>query len=140
LIAASLGNRTPRQCRERWRHYLQPVIKSSSWTLEEDDILRRGHAALGPKWSVIALSLPGRTEVNIKNRWTKLCRPKPIHPQRRSREDMQPIPPPLQQFSLPESQADSFARPIHMKLPPISEICPDWISPSQCMFRCSQLS
>ncbi|OHT05741.1 Myb-like DNA-binding domain containing protein [Tritrichomonas foetus] len=73
-ISEALGTRTPRQCRERWRHYLKPVIKPTSWTQEEDQLLEMKFNELGPKWSIIAPFLPGRTEVNVKNRWTRICR------------------------------------------------------------------
>ena len=72
-IAAAL-NRTPRQCRERWKHYLSQTIEKSPWTSQEDAILEKMHVEIGPKWSIIAQSLPGRTDVNIKNRWALLCR------------------------------------------------------------------
>ncbi|OHT09882.1 r2r3-MYB transcription factor [Tritrichomonas foetus] len=75
-ISQVLGTRTPRQCRERWRHYLKPEINYSSWTLEEDRILETNFSEFGPKWSIIATFIPGRTQVNVKNRWARLCRHK----------------------------------------------------------------
>ena len=73
-IAASLNNRTARQCRERWKHYLSQQIKQEPWSAEEDAILDSKFKEFGSKWSIIAQSLPGRTDVNIKNRWALLCR------------------------------------------------------------------
>ena len=73
-ISETIGRRTSRQCRERWRHYLKPEISQSSWTKDEDSILEEKYNEFGPKWSIIATFLPGRTEVNAKNRWTRLCR------------------------------------------------------------------
>jgi hypothetical protein len=75
-IAERLGSRSARQCRERWKHYLKPSIKNSEWSGEEDAILEREYAVHGPKWSIISSVLPGRTEVNVKNRWARLCRQK----------------------------------------------------------------
>ncbi|OHT14534.1 hypothetical protein TRFO_15062 [Tritrichomonas foetus] len=73
-ISKLLTSRTPRQCRERWKHYLSPGIDNSPWTPEEDEILEHRYLILGPKWSLIRESLPGRTDVNIKNRYALLCR------------------------------------------------------------------
>jgi hypothetical protein len=73
-VSSKLGTRTPRQCRERWRHYLHPVIETSPWSAEEDALLEEEYRKVGPKWSQIALMFRGRTEVNLKNRWTRLNR------------------------------------------------------------------
>jgi hypothetical protein len=73
-IANALDDRSPRQCRERWRNYLKPVIDSTAWRPDEDQILMREFQNLGRQWTAIAVFLPGRTEVNVKNRWSKLRR------------------------------------------------------------------
>lgn len=73
-ISEKLGTRTARQCRERWKHYLSPGIDASPWTSEEDLILARKVRELGPKWSLIRECLPGRTDVNIKNRYALILR------------------------------------------------------------------
>jgi hypothetical protein len=97
-IARFVPGRTPRQCRERWRHYLKPVIKSTPWTAEEDATLIREYGSLGPKWSALALFLPGRTDVNVKNRWSKLARivpcPRTSRPKFPSQMVVPPVPPP----------------------------------------------
>lgn len=74
LISESLFNRTPRQCRERWKHYLSQEINKEPWTEEEDRLLEEEYKKVGAKWSTIAKLLPGRTDVNIKNRWSLLLR------------------------------------------------------------------
>lgn len=74
LISELIGTRSPRQCRERWKHYLLPYIEKNPWTEQEDLVLRRLHDIFGHKWAKIALGLPGRTDVNVKNRWALLTR------------------------------------------------------------------
>lgn len=75
-IAAALNGRTARQVRERWKHYLSQDIQKAPWSKQEDELLERQYKKHGPKWSLIANMLPGRTDVNIKNRWALLCRKK----------------------------------------------------------------
>jgi hypothetical protein len=82
LIAQQLLNRTPRQCRERWKHYLQPGLDAGQWQPEEDALLRAQFAVFGPRWSAIRDILPNRTDVAIKNRWALLTR----KPRSRSRK------------------------------------------------------
>lgn len=76
LIAEKMNKRSARQLRERWRHYLSQNITKNPWNSEEDFILEYVYWQIGPRWSTIALYLPGRTDVNVKNRWTLLERRK----------------------------------------------------------------
>lgn len=64
------GGRTPRQCRERYRHYLDPDIRNGKWTLDEEMLLQQKYNEFGPCWSKIAGYFNGRTDVNVKNHWT----------------------------------------------------------------------
>jgi hypothetical protein len=73
-IVKDLPNRTPRQCRERWRHYLAPGLTGARWTYDEDAVLINHYHQLGSKWSIIRNYLPGRSDVTIKNRWAVLNR------------------------------------------------------------------
>ena len=98
-ISERLGSRTPRQCRERWKNYLSPGIDSSPWTHDEDAILEKMVRQLGPKWSIIRDSLPGRTDVNIKNRYALI--------QRRS----------MRQGITPDASSKPIAPPVRPVLP-----------------------
>lgn len=73
-VAAALGNRTARQCHNRYTYYLDPSINSAPWTPEEDEMLKKQYAELGPRWAVMRAFFPGRTDLNIKNRFGFLAR------------------------------------------------------------------
>ena len=72
LISQKMRNRNARQCRDRWRCYLRPTLVKSQWTDEEDRLLMEKYNEIGPKWSIIGKSLPGRSEITMKNRWKLL--------------------------------------------------------------------
>lgn len=74
LIASKMGNRTARQCRDRWKHYLCPMTNTTEWTEAEDDLLMCNYRVLGPHWGHLATLFPGRTSVGVRNRCCKLLR------------------------------------------------------------------
>jgi len=73
-IAGSISGRTSKQCRERWFHHLDPSIKRSPYTEEEDALIMSIHNTLGSKWALIARQLPGRTGEAVKTRFKTLNR------------------------------------------------------------------
>ncbi|OMJ95807.1 hypothetical protein SteCoe_701 [Stentor coeruleus] len=66
--------RLGKHCRERWLNHLDPSLKKSEWTPEEDEVILTNQAKIGNKWSIISKLLPGRTENQVKNRWKSILR------------------------------------------------------------------
>ena len=74
FIAKLLHGRTPRQCRDRWNHYLSHESKELAWTEEDDEQLMRLYNEVGTKWTMIATHFEGRNAVSIRNRACRLIR------------------------------------------------------------------
>jgi hypothetical protein len=68
-IASEMPSRTARQCPERWKHYLSTSRPMSDWSPDEDKLLCTKMLQLGPRWTQIAQSFLGRSDVQVKARW-----------------------------------------------------------------------
>jgi hypothetical protein len=68
-LAGLLPGRTGKQCRERFKHHLDPVLEHRAWTADEDERLVELHAQYGNQWTRISTFFEGRTDNCIKNRW-----------------------------------------------------------------------
>ena len=75
-LAVSLPGRVGKQCRERWRNHLDPNVKHSPWTDQEDKLLIDLHEKYGNQWVKIAECMPGRTDNTVKNRWNSTLKKK----------------------------------------------------------------
>ncbi|KAK8886019.1 hypothetical protein M9Y10_041478 [Tritrichomonas musculus] len=68
-LSSLLPGRIGKQCRERWRNHLDPNIKHTTWTDDEDILLFKLHNQYGNRWVKISSMMPGRSDNSIKNRW-----------------------------------------------------------------------
>ena len=73
-IAAVLKTKTAKQCRDHYANCLDPEIKNSLWTVEEEQILLMKYQEYGSHWAGIKKFLPGRTTSMIKNYVTMLIK------------------------------------------------------------------
>ncbi|XVE68037.1 hypothetical protein DITRI_Ditri09bG0036100 [Diplodiscus trichospermus] len=69
-------NRCGKSCRLRWTNYLRPDLKHEGFTPQEEDVIINLHQLIGPRWSLIARHLPGRTDNDVKNYWNTKLRKK----------------------------------------------------------------
>jgi hypothetical protein len=73
-ISEQMTGRNPRQCKERWEHYLRRDLKHADWTPEEDVLLFRKYEEFGPKWVHIARFFTNRTDAMVKTRFNLVKR------------------------------------------------------------------
>ena len=78
LIARNMpSDRTPRQCRERWKYYLSEGLPNNDdWTHEEEKLLLEKYEIYGPHWAKIAKFFDHKNDINLKNRFNKIKRNK----------------------------------------------------------------
>eukprot|EP00250_Pteridium_aquilinum_P012177 c20550_g1_i1 orf=872-3616(-) len=88
-IAATLECRTGPQCWNRWHKILHPMRqKSGRWNVDEDKRLRLAVSVYGPRmWKSIATHVPGRTEVQCRERWCNVLDPSLILAEWTAEED-----------------------------------------------------
>jgi myb proto-oncogene protein len=73
FIREKFVNKASNQCRDRWFRYLDPKIKKSPWTTEEDSLLQKAFEEFGSNWSGIASKyFPDRSDISLRNRFVSL--------------------------------------------------------------------
>lgn len=75
-ISSHFDNRTPKDCRKRWFHSLDPRHKRGRWTESEDRTLVEAYERLGPQWQRVAQLIPGRTDDQCAKRWSDVLDPR----------------------------------------------------------------
>ena len=72
------GARTGKQIRDRYLNKLDPSIKNTEWTAQEDNEIVRLYHQIGSKWCEISRHLEGRTESMVKNRFYSYIKKKKL--------------------------------------------------------------
>lgn len=81
VIASSMEGRTGAQCMLRFQKTLDPSIRKGKWTAEEDELLRFAVSFHGSEksdkrdWCLICRWVPGRTDVQCRERWMNILSP-----------------------------------------------------------------
>jgi hypothetical protein len=73
-ISALMGNRNARQCRERYKSYLDRALSNTQWTAEEDRLLEDKVKEFGTRWNKVAAFFSNRSNMALRNRWQMIVR------------------------------------------------------------------
>lgn len=75
-VASCLEGRTGQQCLHRWMKTLNPNIKRGKWTVAEDKQLSVAVNSYGShNWVKVQQHVPGRTDVQCRERWVNILNP-----------------------------------------------------------------
>lgn len=72
LISKNMKNRNARQCRERWKNYINPKLSKNEWTEEDDQFLIKKFQEIGPHWNKITQYFHNRSSNSVRNRFVRL--------------------------------------------------------------------
>jgi pre-mRNA-splicing factor CDC5/CEF1 len=70
-IASLMTRKTPRQCKARWYEWLDPAVKKTEWTREEDEKLLHLAKLFPCQWRTVA-PIVGRTAHQCLERYERL--------------------------------------------------------------------
>jgi len=73
-ISSLMKTRNSRQCRDRWRNYINPDLNKNPFSRDEDSKILEKYNIYGPKWNKIAVHLNDRSSNAVKNRFLILQR------------------------------------------------------------------
>jgi hypothetical protein len=68
-VSEKFPDKSPAQLSSRWKNKLDPSLKKTSWTDEEDIVLKTFVLEFGYNWERLAKYLKGRSEQDIKKRF-----------------------------------------------------------------------
>jgi hypothetical protein len=106
-IAAVVGDRTGKQCRERWTAHLNPELSVDPWTAEEDRLICELHNELGNQWSRIGRELNGRSANAVKNRFNYIKRRNLRVAKEARKKAASPVSCPMPIITIPESETQA---------------------------------
>jgi hypothetical protein len=73
-VSALMGNRNARQCRERYKNYLDRALSNTQWTADEDRLLADKVKEFGTRWNKVAVFFTNRSDMALRNRWQMIER------------------------------------------------------------------
>lgn len=74
FVSQQMGNRSVRQCKERYSNYLDDRVNRSEFTPEENLFILQKVDEIGKKWARISSLMNKRSEVGVKSQYKKLMR------------------------------------------------------------------
>lgn len=74
IISSLMENKNRRQCKDRWRNYLDPSLNKAPFTDAENDLILRKVDEIGFRWKEISKYFINRTEAMVRNQFQNLSR------------------------------------------------------------------
>nr|XP_032802061.1 snRNA-activating protein complex subunit 4-like isoform X1 [Petromyzon marinus] len=68
-IAFFMDGRSPAQLSGHWNNVLKPGLRHGAWSSLEDDLLLRAVERFGERWFLVAKEVPGRTDLQCRERY-----------------------------------------------------------------------